>query len=173
KVFVTDINQDAVEQCVNEYGCEAVGLDEIYGVDAHVYAPCALGATVNDNTLDKFKFDIVCGSANNQLAETRHGDELESRGMIYAPDYAVNAGGLMNVSIELDGYNRERAIRMTRNIYYNIKKIFNIADRDGISTWKAADRMGEERIEKMGKVKLPFMCQRNVKFSGRIKNGSS
>ncbi|WP_223788677.1 Glu/Leu/Phe/Val dehydrogenase dimerization domain-containing protein [Marinicella meishanensis] len=173
KIFVTDINQEAVQHCVDEYGCEAVGLEDIYDVDAQVYSPCALGATVNDSTIGRFKFDIVCGSANNQLAETRHGDELEQRGMIYAPDYAVNAGGLMNVSIELEGYNRERALRMTRNIYYNIIKIFEIADRDGIATWKAADRMGEERIQKMGRVKLPFMCQRNVKFSGRTKNGNA
>lgn len=173
KVFVTDINEQAVQQCVDEYGCEAVALDDIYDVDANVYAPCALGATVNDNTIERFKFDIVCGSANNQLAESRHGDELEARGIVYAPDYAVNAGGLMNVSIELEGYNRERAMRMTRNIYYNIKRIFDIAERDGITSWKAANRMGEERIEKMGRVKLPFMCQRNVKFSGRIKSGNS
>lgn len=173
KVFVTDINQEAVDLCVNEYGCEAVGLDDIYDVDAQIYAPCALGATVNDETIDRLKCDIVCGSANNQLAENRHGNELEARGMIYAPDYAVNAGGLMNVSIELEGYNRERAMRMTRNIYYNIKRIYDIAERDGIASWEAADRMGEERIEKMGRVKLPFMCQRNVKFSGRTKTGNS
>lgn len=173
KIFVTDINEAAVQHCVDTYGCEAVGLDDIYDVDANVYSPCALGATVNDETIDRFGFDIVCGSANNQLAENRHGDELEKKGMIYAPDYAVNAGGLMNVSIELEGYNRERAMRMTRNIYYSIIKIFEIAERDGIASWKAADRMGEERIEKMGRVKLPYMGQRKVKFSGRTKNGNS
>ena len=173
KIFVTDINKAAVQHCVDKYNCEAVGLDDIYDVDANVYSPCALGATVNDETIDRFGFDIVCGSANNQLSENRHGDELEKKGMIYAPDYAVNAGGLMNVSIELEGYNRERAMRMTRNIYYSIIKIFEIAERDGIATWKAADRMGEERIEKMGRVKLPYMGQRKVKFSGRSKNGNA
>jgi len=173
KIFVSDINENAIQHCVDKYNCEAVGLDDIYDVDANVYSPCALGATVNDETIDRFGFDIVCGSANNQLAENRHGDDLERKGMIYAPDYAVNAGGLMNVSIELEGYNRERAMRMTRNIYYSIIKIFEIAERDGIATWKAADRMGEERIEKMGRVKLPYMGQRKVKFSGRTKNGNS
>lgn len=173
KIFVTDINQGAVDNCVDEYGCEAVGLDEIYQVDANVYSPCALGATVNDNTIDQFSFDVVCGSANNQLAESRHGDELEKKGIVYAPDYAANAGGLMNVSIELEGYNKKRATRMTRNIYYNIKRIFDIAERDNIATWKAADRMGEERIQKIGKVKLPYMGQRRVRFSGRSKNGNS
>ncbi len=169
KMFVTDVNQEALDICRDQYGCEVVGLDEIYSVDADVYCPCALGATVNDETIEQFKFDIVCGSANNQLAENRHGDELEERGIIYAPDYAVNAGGLMNVSIELEGYNRERAMRMTRNIYYNISNIFKIAKRDNIPTWRAADRMGEERIAMMGKIQQPYMNQKKVKFSGRVK----
>ncbi len=173
KVFVTDIDKEAVQYCVDELGCEAVGLDDIYDVDANVYSPCALGGTVNDDTINRLKFDIVCGSANNQLEEDHHGDQLDAKGIIYAPDYAVNAGGLMNVSIELEGYNRERALRMTRNIYYNIKRIFDIAERDGIPSWKAADRMAEERIEKMGRVKLPFMSQSHVQFSGRTKNGNS
>ncbi|VAW33594.1 Branched-chain amino acid dehydrogenase [deaminating] [hydrothermal vent metagenome] len=173
KMFVTDVNQEAMDICKEQYGCEVVGLDEIYTVDADVYCPCALGATVNDDTIDKFKFAIVCGSANNQLAESRHGDELDKRGIIYAPDYAVNAGGLMNVSIELEGYNRERAMRMTRNIYYNISNIFKIAERDNIPTWRAADRMGEERIGMIGKIKQPYMNQRKVTFSGRIKNNNS
>jgi leucine dehydrogenase len=172
KIFVTDINEEAVQHCVDELDCEAVALDDIYDVDANVYSPCALGGTVNDDTINRLKCDIVCGSANNQLEENRHGDELEAKGIVYAPDYAVNAGGLMNVSIELEGYNRERALRMTRNIYYNIKRIFDIAERDGISSWKAADRMAEERIEKMGRVKLPFMSQSHVQFSGRTKNGT-
>ncbi len=169
KMFVTDVNKDVLAICEEKYGCEIVGLDDIYQVDANVYCPCALGATVNDKTIENFKFDIVCGSANNQLEENRHGDELENRGIIYAPDYAVNAGGLMNVSIELEGYNRERAMRMTRNIYYNISNIFKIAERDNIPTWRAADRMGEERIAMMGKIKQPFMNQKKVKFSGRVK----
>ena len=173
KMFVTDVNQEALKICEEQYVCEVVGLDEIYEVDADVYCPCALGATVNDKTIDKFKFDIVCGSANNQLAETRHGDELEKRGIIYAPDYAVNAGGLMNVSIELEGYNRERALRMTRNIYYNIMNIFKIAERDNIPTWKAADRMGEERIVAMGRIKQPYMNQKKENFSGRVRNNGS
>lgn len=172
KIFVTDVNQDVLNICKEQYTCEVVGLDEIYAVDADVYCPCALGATVNDETIGQFKFSIVCGSANNQLAETRHGDELEKRSIIYAPDYAVNAGGLMNVSIELEGYNRERAMRMTRNIYYNISNIFKIAERDNIPTWQAADRMGEERIALMGKIKQPFMNQKKVKFSGRIRNNN-
>ena len=171
KVFVTDINEESVQKAVDELGCEAVGLDDIYDVEANVYSPCALGGTVNADTIPRFHFDIVCGSANNQLATPEDGNELERRGILYAPDYAVNAGGLMNVSIELEGYNRERAMRMTRNIYYGIKKIFDIAERDNIPTWQAADRMAEERIAKIGKIKMPYMAQRKNLFSGRVKNG--
>jgi leucine dehydrogenase len=165
KVFVTDINEESVQQAV-DMGCEAVGLDDIYEVDADVFCPTALGAIVNEQTIPRFKFKIVCGAANNQLATEECGDELERRGIIYAPDYAVNAGGLMNVSIEFEGYNRERAKRMMRTIYYNVSKIFQIAERDGIPTWKAADRMAEERINTIGKLKLPFMGRAH-RFPGR------
>jgi len=165
KVFVTDINDDAVQAAV-DLGCEAVALDEIYDVDADVFCPTALGAIVNEKTIPRFKFKIVCGAANNQLATEECGDELERRGILYAPDYAVNAGGLMNVSIEFEGYNRERAKRMMRTIYYNVSKIFQIAERDGIPSWKAADRMAIERVATIGKLKLPFMG-RSHRFPGR------
>lgn len=167
KVFVTDINQDQVRRCVDELGCEAVPLDDIYDVEADVYAPCALGGTVNPDTMERFKFKVVCGAANNQLATDECGDELEKRGMIYAPDYAVNAGGLMNVSIELDGYDEERARRMMRSIYYNVGRVFQIAQRDGIPTWRAADRMAEERIAAVGRLKLPHMGYTPPRFHGR------
>ena len=165
KVFVTDINEEAIQAAV-DLGCEAVGLDDIYDVDADVFSPTALGAIVNEQTIPRFKFKIVCGAANNQLATEECGNELERRGIIYAPDYAVNAGGLMNVSIEFEGYNRERAKRMMRTIYYNVSKIFQIAERDGIPSWKAADRMAEERIATIGKLKLPFMGRAH-RFPGR------
>jgi len=165
KVFVTDINEEAVQACV-ELGCEAVGLDEIYDVDADVFCPTALGAVVNEQTIPRFKFKVVCGAANNQLATDEAGNELAARGILYAPDYAVNAGGLMNVSIEFEGYNRERAKRMMRTIYYNVSKIFQISERDGIPSWKAADRMAEERVTTIGKLKLPFMGRAH-RFPGR------
>lgn len=167
KVFVTDINKAAVQRAVDEFGCEAVGLDEIYDVDAEVYSPTALGGTVNEDTIDRIKAKVICGAANNQLATNEIGDELERRGVLYAPDYAVNAGGLMNVSLEIDGYNRERAMRMMRTIYYNLGRIFEIAKRDGIPTYRAADRMAEERINAIGKLKLPHMGNHAPRFLGR------
>src|SRR3546814_10441293 len=102
---------------------EAVGTDEIYDVAADVYSPCALGGTLNEQTLPRFKCKVVCGPANNQLASNEIGDELEKRGILYAPDYAVNAGGVMNVALEITGYNRERAMRQMRTIYHNLARI--------------------------------------------------
>jgi len=169
KVFVTDINKALVQRAVDEYGCTAVGLDEIYDVDADVYSPCALGGTVNEQTLPRLKCKIICGAANNQLADDAIGDAVEKRGLLYAPDYAVNAGGVMNVSLEIDGYNRERAMRMMRTVYDNVGRIFQIARRDSIPTFKAADRMAEERIASIGKIKLPHMGNNGPRFLGRMR----
>ncbi|MFA6985229.1 MAG: Glu/Leu/Phe/Val dehydrogenase dimerization domain-containing protein [Arenimonas sp.] len=167
KVFVTDINSDLVQRAVDDHGAEAVAPDEIYDVDAEVYSPCALGGTVNVNTLPRLKCQIICGAANNQLADDEIGDEVTRRGILYAPDYAVNAGGLMNVSLEIDGYNRERAMRMLRTIYFNLGRIFEIAKRDSIPTYLAADRMAEERITAIGKLRLPHLGQTAPRFQGR------
>jgi leucine dehydrogenase len=167
KIFVTDINKEAVQRAVDEYGCEAVSLDEIYDVDADVYSPTALGGTVNEDTIERLKCKIICGAANNQLANNEIGDEVQRRGILYAPDYAVNAGGLMNVSLEIDGYNRERAMRMLRTIYFNLGRIFEISTRDGIPTYMAADRMAEERITAIGKLRLPHLGQHAPRFHGR------
>ncbi len=170
KVFVTDINEESVAEAV-ELGAEAVGLDEIYEVDADVFSPCALGAVLNEETIPRFGFKVIAGAANNQLSTEKAGDELAARGILYAPDYAVNAGGLMNVSIEFEGWNKERALRMSRTIYYNLTRIFSIAERDNIPSYKAADRMAEERIEIIGKLKLPHMGKPH-RFPGRERNHS-
>lgn len=168
KIFVTDIHKDRVEKAVAEYGAEAVAPDAIYDVEADVYSPCALGGTVNEQTLPRFKFKVICGAANNQLSTDAIGDEVVKRGILYAPDYAVNAGGVMNVALELDGYNRERAMRMMRTIYHNLTRIYEISDRDGIPTYRAADRLAEERISAIGKLKLP-MGRSQPRFQGRIR----
>ena len=170
KVFVTDINQALVDKAVDEHGAEAVGLDDIYDVPADVYSPCALGGTVNEQTLPRLKAKVICGAANNQLANNAIGDEVQKRGILYAPDYAVNAGGVMNVALELDGYNRERAMRMMRTIYHNLSRIYEISDRDSIPTYMAADRLAEERIAAIGKLKLP-MGRTAPRFHGRIRGG--
>ena len=168
KIFVTDINQGLVDKAVSEYGAEAVGLDDIYDVPADVYSPCALGGTVNEQTLPRLKAKVICGAANNQLANNAIGDEVTKRGILYAPDYAVNAGGVMNVALELDGYNRERAMRMMRTIYHNLHRIYEISGRDNIPTYMAADRLAEERINAIGKLKLP-LGRGAPRFQGRIR----
>ena len=170
KIFVTDINAKLVDMAVAEYGAEAVAPDDIYDVPADVYSPCALGGTVNEQTLPRLKAKVICGAANNQLASNAIGDEVMKRGILYAPDYAVNAGGVMNVSLEIDGYNRERAMRMMRTIYHNLGRIYEIAERDGIPTYKAADRLAEERIAAIGKLKLP-MGRTAPRFLGRMRGG--
>lgn len=170
KVFVCDMNESRVQEAV-DMGAEAVPLDDIYDTDATVYVPCALGATVNEDTIPRLKCDIVAGSANNQLADNDCGTELDKRGILYAPDYAINAGGLMNVAIELEGYNRQRAERTVGNIYGIIENIFRIADRDSIPTWQAADTLAEERIEAMSKVKLPHIRTKD-RLAGRRNGGN-
>ena len=170
KIFVCDVDEESVARVVSEFGCEAVPPAEIYDVEADVFSPTALGAVLNEKTIPRLKFQIVAGAANNQLADEACGNEIERRGILYAPDYAANAGGLMNVSIELEGYNRERALRMTRTIYYNVGRIFAIAERDGIASWKAADRMAEERIAAVSRIKVPFLGQKPLRFHGRVRN---
>jgi leucine dehydrogenase len=167
KVFVCDINAERVQQCVDDYGAEAVSMDDIYDVDANVFSPCALGGVINEATLTRLKFDIVAGSANNQLETSAHGTALEDRGILYAPDYAINAGGLMNVAIELQGYDRDRAYRTVSSIRDIIGRIFQLAERDGIPTWKAADRLAEERIAMLTKVKEPYSKRFKDRLSGR------
>ncbi len=146
KLVVTDIDTDKMKRVVSEFGATMVTPDAIYDQPGDVYAPCALGATINDDTLKRLKVEIVAGGANNQLAEDRHGIELERRGMLYAPDFVINAGGLINVYGELEGWPEERAKRKAQEIYDAILKVFAIANRDGIPSFQAADRLAEERI---------------------------
>jgi leucine dehydrogenase len=152
KLIVTDIDQDRVQRIVDEFGAEVVGPDEIYGVDAQIFAPCALGAVVNDETLPQFKFDIIAGAANNQLAEERHGHELKEKDILYAPDYVINAGGVINVYGELNGWSLERSKRKAGEIYDTLEQLFELAEEEGLPTSEAADRIAERRIEKVGKM---------------------
>lgn len=156
-LIVTDIFQENVNRVVNEFGAQAVTPDQIYGVDCDIFAPCALGAIINDETIPQLKCKIIAGAANNQLKEERHGDKIHELGILYCPDYVINAGGVMNVADELMGYNEERALRKIATIYNNIEKVIAISKRDHIPTYKAADRMAEERIEKLGRVRSTFL----------------
>jgi leucine dehydrogenase len=152
-ITVTDIDTDKVKRVASQFNCRAVAPEEIVAVECDVFSPCALGAVINDKSLPQLKAKIVCGGANNQLAEARHGDALRELGILYAPDYVTNAGGLMNVFVELEGYSPDRALDKTTHVYDNLMKVFSIAKREGIGTHTAADRMAEERIQIIGKLK--------------------
>jgi leucine dehydrogenase len=156
-LIVTDINQEAVERAVEAFGAKAVDPDEIYDVACDIYAPCALGATINDETISKLKAKVIAGSANNQLKETKHGDMLHEQGIVYAPDYVINSGGVINVADELNGYNHKRALKKVETIYDSLQKIFAISKRDDIPTYLAADRMVEERIKSEYRSKSQFL----------------
>ncbi|MBI4455287.1 MAG: Glu/Leu/Phe/Val dehydrogenase [Acidobacteria bacterium] len=153
KVIGTDIDDEKVRRAVDQLGIVPVKPDEIYQLHADIFAPCALGGIINDETIPQFKFKIIAGSANNQLQEDRHGDDLQRRQILYAPDYVINAGGLINVFVELEGYDRERALRMTRSIYYNLTRVFEIARRENVPTSKAADRLVDQRINTVKQLK--------------------
>ncbi|MPQ24708.1 branched-chain amino acid dehydrogenase [Bacillus paralicheniformis] len=157
KLIVTDINKEAVERAVAEFGARAVDPDDIYSQECDIYAPCALGATINDDTIPQLKAKVIAGAANNQLKETRHGDQIHDMGIVYAPDYVINAGGVINVADELYGYNSERALKKVEGIYGNIERVLKISKRDRIPTYLAADRLAEERIERMRQSRSQFL----------------
>lgn len=157
KLIVTDINEENVQRAVDAFGAIRVSPDEIYDVECDIFAPCALGGIINDNTIDRLKCKVVAGSANNQLREDRHGDMLEARGIVYAPDYVINAGGLINVADELQGYNPDRAMKKVEGIYDSILRVFEIAKRDGIPSYQAADCMAEERIASLRQSRSTFL----------------
>lgn len=147
KLVVSDINTDAIKRVVDEFGATAVGLDEVYAQDVDIYAPCALGATINDQTLDQLKVSIVAGAANNQLAKAHHGQALKDKGILYAPDYVINAGGLINVASETDDYDPAVVKAKVEKIYDTLLEIFTRADTENKPTSIVADIMAEERFQ--------------------------
>ena len=150
KLVVTDIDAERVKAVVSEFGARAVAPDEIYGVQADIFAPCALGGIINDKTIPQLKVEVVSGAANNALLEDRHGDILDQKGILYAPDYVANAGGVINVYSELAGWSSARAFRKADEIYDTVLKVFKIAKTDRIPTYVAADRLAEQRIAAVG-----------------------
>lgn len=157
KLVVTDLNEERVQRAVEQFGAEAVGVQDIYGVACDIFSPNALGGVLNDETIPMLNCRVVAGAANNQLKEERHGEMLEERGIVYAPDYVINAGGVINIADELIGYNRERAMKKVESIYDTVLNVFAIAKRDGIPSYQAADRMAEERIQSIRRSRNPFV----------------
>jgi len=157
-LYVTDINARRCEEASQELkNITVVKPDDIYSVPCDVFSPCALGAILNSKTAEVLKCAIIAGAANNQLDTPEIADVLRKRNILYAPDYAINAGGLMNVFLELEAYSEDRATRMVSKIYNTIHTIIGIAEREGISTARAADLMAERRLETVGKLKRSYL----------------
>jgi leucine dehydrogenase len=150
KLIITDINQESLDNAAQEFNAKIVDLNEIYDQDVDVYAPCALGATINDDTLTRLKAVIVAGCANNQLAESRHDQALFDQGILYAPDYVINAGGIINVSFE-DNYDVKKSTQKVEEIYQTLLNIYQQSADKNIPTGVIADNMAREIIKKGGK----------------------
>lgn len=162
EIFAADIDQQSLKKVSDEFNATIVNPDEIYDLDVDIYAPCALGATINDGTIPKIKASIIAGAANNQLEdESTHGQQLKDKGILYAPDYAINAGGLINVANELDGYNRDRAFNQAEGIYETLMTIFATADEENIPTNEAAEKVAIKRMENVSKLRNVFIPQQN------------
>jgi len=147
-VQISDINEARMQEVSAKYGATIYTGDDVYSADVDIYAPCALGATINDATIDKIKAKVIAGAANNQLAnEVVHGKILQDKGILYAPDFLINAGGIINVYAEIVGYDAAEAMRRTENIYNTTLEIFTLAETQNITTHQAALAIAQKRID--------------------------
>ena len=147
QVIISDINQEKLTQIRDKYNATIYGGADVYAADVDIYAPCALGATINDDTLERFKVDIIAGAANNQLADDKkHGIILREKNIVYAPDFLINAGGIINVYAELEGYGKKEIMEKTENIYNTTLEILTSAEANDISTHEAALKVAQQRI---------------------------
>lgn len=147
EVYITDLSEERVAEVAQKYQAKAFTGD-VYSADVDIYAPCALGATINDDTIEKIKAQVIAGAANNQLAdEQKHGKRLQERGIVYAPDFLINAGGIINVFGEIANYGSEEALRRTENIYNTTLDILNYAQQHNVTANQAAMKKAEDRID--------------------------
>lgn len=157
QIFISDIHEPTLKRVAETYGAKVINLDEVYDMEMDIYAPCALGATVNDDTLSRLKCSIIAGAANNQLqVEDVHGRIVMERGIIYAPDFAINAGGVINCYSEVKGLTPQWAMAKADEIYNTVGNIVRRSKSENVPTYQIANKMAEERIEAIGKVKLPL-----------------
>ncbi len=155
RVTVADVDRAAVDAAVARYGVEVVDPAKAHAVDCDVFAPCALGAVLSATTIPELRCAAVCGSANNQLATAADGERLADAGVLYAPDFVVSAGGVINIAEERNGrgYDRDRAYARVAGVADNLRRVFAVADRDGITPADAAERVAAERIEALSAVR--------------------
>ncbi len=157
KLIACDVYPKAAERAKAEFGARIVSPEEIFDVECDVFAPCALGSALNDNTVPRIKAPIVCGGANNQLLEDRHADALKARRILWAPDYVANGGGLINLSFEPTGYDEDAAHEKVAQIYETMERIIGIAKAEGITTARAADRLVEQRLAAVRGVRQMYL----------------
>ncbi|HWJ03240.1 MAG TPA: Glu/Leu/Phe/Val dehydrogenase family protein, partial [Verrucomicrobiae bacterium] len=158
RVTVTDINEDNIRAVAERFPVKPVPPEGIYDVECDIFSPNALGAVLNDNTIPRLRCKAIAGAANNQLAIPEvHGPMLTDRGITYAPDYVINAGGLIQVADELQGFNRERAFDKTARIYFLLQTIFELAKHERLHTYEAADLMVERRLAKLGRIRSNYI----------------
>ncbi len=157
EVFVSDINEERLHEVARKYKAKPISANKIFTIGADIYAPCALGSTLNDKTIKNMKFAIIAGSANNQLAnEEIHGQLLLDKGILYAPDYLINAGGLINCYSELTGFGKKRTIQLTENIYDATREVIQLSKTEKIPTNMAAGRIAEKRINDIKQLKTSY-----------------
>lgn len=167
ELFICDIYEDKVNDLAEKVDAKIVDPDDIYGLDVDIFSPCALGGVVNDDTMDQFKCDIIAGAANNVLEEEdKHGRLLLDNNILYAPDYVINAGGLINVASELEGYNEKRAHDRASKIYDTIMDILNYSEDNNTPTFVASNILAEKRMKNVGEIHKIYTSESN--FSGHI-----
>jgi leucine dehydrogenase len=157
RLSVADVDPLKAERAQREFSAAVVPLDAIFEVECDVLAPCALGSALNDQTIPRIRASIIAGAANNQLAEPRHGDDVNARGILYAPDYAINAGGLVNVACEVGGYDAKKSRDRVLRIYDTIYEIADRSRKSMTPTYRVADVMVEEKLAKLARLSRPSL----------------
>ncbi len=166
-LFICDIYEKKAREVAEDTGAKVVNTDEIYSLDVDIFSPCALGGSVNKENISKFSCDIIAGSANNVLEDEEKGGQiLVDKDILYAPDYVINAGGLINVASELEGYNEQRALGKATGIYDTLLNIYNYAEENEVTTLEASNILAEQRIEKVGSIHKVYTSK--SQFSGHI-----
>lgn len=167
ELYVCDINEERVKELSSKVKLSVIKPEEVFDIDADIFSPNALGAIINDDSINKIKAPIIAGGANNQLKdEKKHGKMLMDKGILYAPDYVINAGGLINVANELEGYIRDRALAQAESIYTVLKNVFATSKRENIPTYEASNKLAEQRIEQVGGINRIYSGR--SEFSGKF-----
>lgn len=166
EIFITDIRDEKIKRVLETVKAHVVKPEEIYDIDADIFSPNALGAIINDSTIPKLKCQIISGAANNQLEdEDKHGRALMDKGILYAPDYVINAGGLINVANELEGYRQDRAMKQAEGIYEILKNVITTSKAQNIPTHAASNRIAEERLRNIGGIRKIYSGNNGYNFA--------